>query len=293
MQQYNELITRIIETGTSTKNERTGETTRAVFGATLRFNLQEFFPIVDSKLTHWKKAIVETLWYLQGTGDTSFLKENGVNIWDAWCVPGTLDLKRVYGVQWRKWRKYSVENTQDITQHDDGSITHLNAKVKVQEIDQVAQLIEKIKKNPSDRRMIVTAWNPAELDEMQLPPCHMTWIVRVLDGKVNMHLTQRSCDVGIGLPWNLVCYATLCHMIAHVTGLQVGEFVWNGVDVHLYENHVEKLKEMVAQYPEGGYNSSPKLEIVGEVENIDSFTKDNFKVTGYNCGKFLPLPVAV
>ena len=293
MKIYNDLVQDILDNGLFKPNTRTGIGTIAVFGRQLRFDLQKEFPIVTSKKTNWKAAFIELLWYLKGTGDISFLKENGINIWDSWVRPGTTDLGPVYGVQWRKWKKHNIVRFADAVAHLDGdstSYTLFNAKVTIEEIDQVKNLIEKIKSNPTDRRMIVSAWNPADLPDMQLPPCHMTWQCNVVGNKLNMHLLQRSVDVPIGLPFNLICYAMLTHMIAHVTGLEVGDFVWTGVDVHIYEDQVEKMKEMLAR-PE--IPSTAKLRITRQVEDIDSFGVDDVIVDDYDCHPFMKIPVAV
>jgi thymidylate synthase len=214
MKAYNDLVRDVLENGAYKPNKRTGEGTTSVFGRQVRFDLQKEFPLVNSKFTAWKAAWHELLWYLTGTGDIKYLQDNGVKIWNEWVRPGTTQLGRVYGVQWRKWLNYEIVNYKDYLGHDEEAKTFFEAKVRVTEIDQVAKLIETIKTNPTDRRMIVTAWNPAELNDMQLPPCHMTWQCNVVNGKLNLHLLQRSCDVGLGVPFNWANYAMLAHMIA-------------------------------------------------------------------------------
>ena len=292
MKIYNDLVRDVLENGSYKPNARTGHGTTSVFGRQYRFDLQKEFPLVNSKFTAWKAALHELLWYLMGTGDISYLQENGVKIWNEWVVPGTTDLKRVYGVQWRKWQQYEIVNFKDYLDHrDEGNTkTYYEAKVRVTEIDQVAKLIETIKTNPTDRRMIVTAWNPAELHDMQLPPCHMTWQCNVVDGKVNMHLLQRSCDVFLGVPFNWCNYAMLLHMIAHVTNLEVGELVWTGVDVHLYDNQIEAAKEMLEREE---IPNTAQLKIHRKVENIDDFKFEDITIENYAYHKGIRVPVVV
>ena len=290
MKAYNDLVRDVLQNGAYKPNTRTGVGTKAVFGRQFRWDLAKEFPLVNSKKTFWKAAYHELLWYLMGTGDISYLQENGVKIWNEWVVPGTTDLKRVYGVQWRKWRQYEIVDSNDYLNHAEGGTTHFSAKIRVNEIDQVKKLIDTIKTNPTDRRMIVTAWNPAELHDMQLPPCHMTWQCNVVDGKVNMHLLQRSVDVFLGLPFNLCNYAMLLHMIAHVTGLEVGDFVWTGVDIHLYENQIEAAKEMLL-LPE--LENTAKLKILREVKDIDDFKFEDLVIENYQCHPAIKVPVVV
>lgn len=290
MKAYNNLVEDIIKNGAYKPNTRTGIGTLSVFGRQMHFDLQKEFPLVNSKKTNWQAAYIELLWYLKGTGDISFLKENGINIWDNWVIPGTTQLGPVYGAQWRKWKQYEIASSPDYLTHADGSITFFDAKVKIHEIDQVKKLIETIKTNPTDRRMIVTAWNPAELKDMQLPPCHMTWQCNVVNGKLNLHLLQRSVDVPVGLPFNLVCYATLAHMIAHVTNLEVGEFVWTGVDVHIYEDQIPMMQQMLEREE---LQNTAKLKFTRDVSDIDDFKVGDVVIEDYVCHPFIKLPVAV
>jgi thymidylate synthase len=292
MKAYNELVRDVLRNGAFKPNARTGIGTISVFGRQLHFDLQKEFPIPNSKKTNWKAAYIELLWYLKGTGDISFMQENDVNIWDNWVRPGTSELGPVYGVQWRKWKQYQISGEPEtiIQHHKDHTQTLLKANVKIHEIDQVQNLIDKIKTDPSDRRMIVSAWNPAELNEMQLPPCHMTWQCNVVNGKLNLHLLQRSVDVPIGLPFNLTCYAMLAHMIAHVTNLEVGEFVWTGVDVHIYENQIPMMEKMLEREP---MENTAKLVINRQVNNIDDFKIGDLTVEDYQSHPFMRIPVAV
>ncbi len=292
MKVYNDLVRDVLENGSYKPNARTGHGTTSIFGRQYRFDLQKEFPLVNSKFTFWKGAWRELLWYLMGTGDISYLRDNGIKIWDEWVVPGTTDLKRVYGVQWRKWRKYDLVSFGDSLEHpDDGdAVTYFDAKVRVTEIDQVSNLINKIKSDPTDRRMIVTAWNPAELDQMQLPPCHMTWQCNVVDGKVNMHLLQRSADVFLGVPFNWCNYAMLLHMIAHVTGLEVGELVWTGVDIHLYDNQIEEAKAMLQREE---LPNTAQLKFHRKVDNIDDFKFEDITIENYKYHPSMKVQVVV
>lgn len=290
MKSYNELVQNVLDNGEYKPNTRTGIGTISLFGAQLHYDLQKETPIVNSKKTNWEAAYIELLWYLMGTGDISFLQDNGVRIWDSWVRPGTTELGPVYGKQWRKWTQYKLLSHKDYLNHMDGGTTFFDAKVQVQEIDQVRKLIDTIKTNPTDRRMIVTAWNPAELSEMQLPPCHMTWQCNVANGKLNLHLLQRSVDVPVGLPFNLTNYAMLAHMIAHVTGLEVGKLVWSGVDVHIYENQIERMNEMLER-PE--IENTAKIKITRDVTDIDDFKVGDLIVEDYVCHPFMKIPVAV
>jgi thymidylate synthase len=292
MKAYNDLVRDVLENGAYKPNKRTGEGTTSVFGRQVRFDLQKEFPLVNSKFTAWKAAWHELLWYLTGTGDIKYLQDNGVKIWNEWVRPGTTQLGRVYGVQWRKWLQYQIVSHKDFLDHhgDGDAKTYFEAKVRVSEIDQVAKLIETIKTNPTDRRMIVTAWNPAELHDMQLPPCHMTWQCNVVNGKLNLHLLQRSVDLGLGVGFNWCNYAMLLHMLAHVTGLEVGEFVWTGVDVHIYENHIDGLKEMLDRPL---LENTAKLRFTRKVENIDDFRFEDLVIEDYQYHPSIKLKVAV
>lgn len=291
MKQYLDLCQDILDNGEFKPNNRTGVGTISVFGRQCRFNLQKEFPLVNSKFTAWKLAYHELLWYLKGTEDISYLQENGVKIWNEWVKPGTTQLGPVYGVQWRKWKQFQIKSETQATQIYGNKIkTHSQYVTEIKEIDQVQKLIDTIKTNPTDRRMIVSAWNPAELDEMQLPPCHMTWQCNVVNGKLNMHLLQRSVDTFLGLPWNWCNYAMLAHMIAHLTDLQVGEFVWTGVDVHLYDNQIEATKEMLSRPP---IPNCAKLNILNSVKNIDDFKFDDLSIENYVYHPAIKIPVVV
>ena len=211
--QYEDLMRHVYFHGVN-KSDRTGTGTRSVFGYQMRFNLSEGFPLVTTKKLHLRSIIHELLWFLKGESNIKYLKDNGVSIWDEWADENG-DLGPVYGVQWRNWRGAD------------------------RNVDQIAELVNTIKTNPDSRRMIVTAWNVAELPKMALPPCHMMFQVYVADGKLSCQLYQRSCDIFLGVPFNIASYSLLTHMLAQQCDLEVGDFVWTGGDCHLYNNHFE------------------------------------------------------
>ena len=294
MQAYNDLCKDILQNGVKEFNERTGKFTLRTFARHLKFDLQKEFPLVTSKKTAWDKAYIELLWYLSGSGDVRFLQEHGIHIWDDWCIPGTTQLGPVYGVQWRDWAKFEIQaafNCQFVDEGDSRDMIWKGAEVLEQHIDQVKELIWKVKNRPSDRRMIVSAWNVADLENMQLPPCHMTWQVTVINGKVNLHLLQRSVDVPVGLPWNWVCYALLTHMIAHVCNLEVGEFAWTGIDCHIYEDQIPMVEEFLS-WPVPDH-TSVKVQFNRTITDIDDFAVGDVSLVDVVTNKFIKIPVAV
>ena len=264
MQQYLDLVKHIIATGTD-KSDRTGTGSRSVFGYQMRFDLQKGFPLVTTKKCHLKSIIYELLWFLNGDTNIAYLKENNVKIWDEWADENG-DLGPVYGKQWRSW------------QGADGM-----------EVDQVKDLIHQIKNNPDSRRMIISAWNVAELPKMKLMPCHCLFQFYVANGKLSCQLYQRSADVFLGVPFNIASYALLTMMIAQVCGLQPGEFVHSFGDVHLYSNHFEQANLQLTRTP----FPVPTMKINPEVKDIFSFKFEDFELLDYVSHPGIKAPVAV
>lgn len=249
---YEELLADVLENGTP-KGDRTGTGTRSVFGRQMRFNLAEGFPLITTKKVHFKSVAVELLWMLTGSQSTKYMTERGVTIWDEWATKNG-NLGPVYGVQWRSWLQIG------------GGV-----------IDQIAEVIESIRTNPNSRRHIVTAWNAGEIEEMALPPCHAFFQFDVTDGKLSCQIYQRSADMFLGVPFNIASYALLTHMIAQQTGLNMGELVWTGGDVHIYENHVEQVKLQLTR----SARPWPVLFINGRHPTIDSYDWLDFEIWGY------------
>ncbi len=264
MQQYLDLLNHILDNGTE-KTDRTGTGTKSVFGYQMRFDLQKGFPLVTTKKTHLKSIIYELLWFLKGETNIAYLKENGVKIWDEWADENG-DLGPVYGKQWRKW------------EGKDGKV-----------IDQVSDLIDQIKKNPDSRRLIISAWNVADLPYMALMPCHNMFQFYVADGKLSCQLYQRSADVFLGVPFNIASYSLLTMMIAQVCGLQPGEFVHTFGDVHIYSNHMEQVKLQLSRTP----FPLPVMKINPEVKDIFAFRFEDFSLEDYQSHPAIKAPVAV
>lgn len=265
MQQYHQLLQHVMESGT-VKSDRTGTGTRSVFGYQMRFNLADGFPLVTTKKVHLKSVIHELLWFVAGDTNIKYLKENGVRIWDEWADPESGELGPVYGSQWRNWQVING-----------GSI------------DQLAEAVDAIKKNPDSRRIIVSAWNPADIPSMKLPPCHALFQFYVADGKLSCQLYQRSADVFLGVPFNIASYALLVHMIAHVCDLEVGDFVWTGGDVHIYSNHEEQVKLQLSRE----CRPLPKLVIKRKPESIFDYKYEDFEIVGYDPHPAIKAQVAV
>lgn len=264
MQQYRDLVKHVLENGVR-KGDRTGTGTLSVFGYQMRFNLADGFPLVTTKRIHLRSIIHELLWFLKGDTNIHYLQENGVTIWDEWADEEG-NLGSVYGAQWRSWQTASGET-----------------------VDQIANLIEQIKKSPDSRRLIVSAWNVGEIDKMALPPCHTMFQFYVAEGKLSCQLYQRSADIGLGVPFNIASYALLLEMVAQVTGLEAGEFIHTFGDAHIYSNHEEALREQIQRTP----YALPRLELNKEVKNIFDFTYDDIKVLDYQYHPSIKLPVAV
>ncbi|MBH0010412.1 thymidylate synthase [Salinibacterium sp. SWN1162] len=261
---YEDLLRDTLTNGVA-KGDRTGTGTRSVFGRQLRFNLAEGFPLITTKRVHFKSIAYELLWFLRGESNVSWLRDNGVSIWNEWADAAG-ELGPVYGVQWRSWPTPSGE-----------------------QIDQISEVIEQIKTNPDSRRLIVSAWNPADIPSMALAPCHAFFQFYVADGKLSCQLYQRSADLFLGVPFNIASYALLTHMVAEQTGLEVGDFVWTGGDCHIYDNHVEQVTEQLAREP----YAAPQLKITSAPESIFDYVYDDFEIVGYEHHPAIKAPVAV
>ena len=264
MQAYLDLLRHILEKGTD-KHDRTGTGTKSWFGYQMRFDLEEGFPLVTTKKVHLKSIIYELLWFLRGETNIEYLRKNNVSIWDEWADTEG-ELGPVYGKQWRSW------------EGKDGKV-----------IDQISELISEIRKNPDSRRLIVSAWNVAELSEMALMPCHTMFQFYVADGRLSCQLYQRSADVFLGVPFNIASYALLTLMIAQVCGLRPGEFIHSFGDVHIYNNHQEQVKLQLGREP----FRLPVMKLNPEVRNIFDFTFDDFRLEDYQSHPSIKAPVAV
>jgi thymidylate synthase len=264
MQPYLDLMARVRDTGAK-KTDRTGTGTLSVFGHQMRFDLAEGFPLVTTKKLHLKSIIHELIWFLSGDTNTGYLKKHGVRIWDEWADENG-DLGPVYGRQWRSWAA------------PDGRI-----------IDQIAEVVETLKTDPDSRRMIVSAWNPADIPDMALAPCHCLFQFYVAEGRLSCQLYQRSADVFLGVPFNIASYALLTMMMAQVAGLKPGEFVHTFGDAHLYMNHLEQADEQLTRTP----RALPRMEINPDVTSIFKFRYEDFKLVGYDAHPHIAAPVAV
>lgn len=264
MRQYLDLLQRVVDDGVE-RGDRTGTGTRSVFGHQMRFDLAQGFPMLTTKKLHVKSIIHELLWFLSGDTNIGYLNENGVSIWNEWADENG-DLGPVYGRQWRSW------------QTSDG-----------RHIDQISQLVAQLTSNPESRRHIVTAWNPADVDDMALPPCHCLFQFYVADGKLSCQLYQRSADIFLGVPFNIASYALLTLMLAQVCDLEAGDFVHTLGDAHLYLNHLEQAREQLKRSP----GALPSLRINRDKKDIFGFVFDDFELLDYQAQSHIPAPVAV
>lgn len=256
MKQYLDLLQHIMEHGTD-KSDRTGTGTRSVFGYQMRFDLSQGFPLLTTKKLHLRSIIHELLWFLKGDTNVKYLQDNGVRIWNEWADENG-DLGHVYGYQWRSWPDYNGGT-----------------------IDQIAKAVETIKHNPDSRRIMVSAWNVADIDSMALPPCHALFQFYVADGRLSLQLYQRSADCFLGVPFNIASYALLLMMVAQVTGLEAGEFVHTLGDAHIYTNHFEQVREQLSRNP----RALPRMVINPDIKDIFSFHYEDFSLEAYD-----PLP---
>ncbi|HEY1105587.1 MAG TPA: thymidylate synthase [Agromyces sp.] len=261
---YEDLLRDVLEHGEA-KTDRTGTGTRSVFGRQLRFDLSKGFPLITTKRVHFKSIAYELLWFLQGSSNVAWLQEHGVTLWDEWADEQG-ELGPVYGVQWRSWPTPSGEV-----------------------IDQIADVVAQIRSNPDSRRLIVSAWNPADIPSMALAPCHALFQFYVADGKLSCQLYQRSADLFLGVPFNIASYALLTHMVAAQTGLEVGDFVWTGGDCHIYDNHVEQVELQLTRDP----YPYPTLRLARVPDSIFDYEYDDFVVEGYEHHPAIRAAVAV
>jgi len=264
MRQYHDLMKEVLAKGVQ-KSDRTGTGTISVFGHQMRFNLADGFPMVTTKKLHLKSIIYELLWFLKGSTNNNWLKERGVSIWNEWAAPDG-ELGPIYGYQWRSWPAPNGQH-----------------------IDQIAEVIETIKKNPDSRRIIVSAWNVADIPRMALAPCHAFFQFYVADGKLSCQLYQRSADIFLGVPFNIASYALLTHMVAQQCNLEVGDFIWTGGDCHLYSNHLEQVNLQLSR----DFFPLPKLNILRKPDSIFDYEFEDFEITGYECHPHIKAPVAI
>jgi thymidylate synthase len=264
MRQYHDLMKEVLAKGVK-KSDRTGTGTISVFGHQMRFNLADGFPMVTTKKLHLKSIIYELLWFLKGSTNNNWLKERGVSIWNEWAAPDG-ELGPIYGYQWRSWPAPNGKH-----------------------IDQISEVLETIKKNPDSRRIIVSAWNVADIPRMALAPCHAFFQFYVADGKLSCQLYQRSADIFLGVPFNIASYALLTHMMAQQCNLEVGDFIWTGGDCHLYSNHLEQVDLQLSR----DFFPLPKLNILRKPDSIFDYEFEDFEIVGYESHPHIKAPVAI
>jgi thymidylate synthase len=264
MRQYHDLMKEVLAKGVQ-KSDRTGTGTISVFGHQMRFNLAEGFPMVTTKKLHLKSIIYELLWFLKGSTNNNWLKERGVSIWNEWAAPDG-ELGPIYGYQWRSWPAPNGQH-----------------------IDQISEVVETIKKNPDSRRIIVSAWNVADIPRMALAPCHAFFQFYVADGKLSCQLYQRSADIFLGVPFNIASYALLTHMMAQQCNLEAGDFIWTGGDCHLYSNHLEQVDLQLSR----DFFPLPKLNILRKPVSIFDYEFEDFEILGYESHPHIKAPVAI
>ncbi|MEO8187872.1 MAG: thymidylate synthase [Burkholderiaceae bacterium] len=264
MHQYEDFMRHVFERGVS-KTDRTDTGTRSWFGYQMRFDLQQGFPLITTKKLHLRSIIVELLWFLRGSSNVQYLRDNSVTIWDEWADEHG-ELGPIYGVQWRSWPA------------PDGAT-----------IDQISQVVREIKQNPDSRRLIVSAWNVGDIPKMALPPCHLLFQFYVAQGKLSCQLYQRSCDIFLGVPFNIASYALLTHMVAQQCDLEVGDFVWTGGDCHIYSNHFDQVREQLSRTP----RSYPRLVIKRKPQSLFDYRYEDFEIEAYDPHPHIKAAVAV
>ncbi len=264
MHQYEDFMRHVFERGVS-KTDRTGTGTRSWFGYQMRFDLQQGFPLITTKKLHLRSIIIELLWFLRGSSNVQYLRDNSVTIWDEWADEHG-ELGPVYGVQWRSWPS-----------PDGGTV------------DQMSQVVREIKQNPDSRRLIVSAWNVGDIPKMALPPCHLLFQFYVAEGKLSCQLYQRSCDIFIGVPFNIASYALLTHMVAQQCDLEVGDFVWTGGDCHIYSNHFDQVREQLSRTP----RPYPRLVIQRKPQSLFDYRYEDFEIEAYDPHPHIKAAVAV
>ena len=264
MHQYHQLMQHVLNTGVQ-KSDRTGTGTLSVFGYQMRFNLADGFPMVTTKKLHLKSIIYELLWFLNGSTNNDWLKERGVSIWNEWAAPDG-ELGPIYGYQWRSWPAPNGQH-----------------------IDQISEVVNSIKTNPDSRRLIVSAWNVADIPRMALAPCHAFFQFYVADGKLSCQLYQRSADIFLGVPFNIASYALLTHMVAQQCDLEPGEFIWTGGDCHLYSNHLEQVELQLSRK----HFPLPQLKIARKPASLFDYAFEDFEIVGYECHPHIKAPVAI
>ncbi len=277
MQQYHDALQHILDHGVET-TDRTGTGTLSCFGMQQRYDLADGFLLVTTKKLHLRSIIHELLWFLSGDTNIKYLKDNGVSIWDEWADENG-DLGPVYGYQWRKFPRLELA---------EGTLGD-EPLYRAGTVDQISDLVKMIRNSPDSRRLIVTAWNPADVPDMALPPCHSLWQVRVLGGKMHLQLYQRSADMFLGVPFNIASYALLLQMLAHVTGYEIGTFVHTMGDAHIYSNHMEQVKLQLSRTPK----QLPQIRIARNVTSLFDFKYEDFEVIGYDPDPTIKAPVAV
>ncbi len=264
MQQYLDLMRHVMDNGND-KKDRTGTGTKSIFGHQMRFDLKQGFPLLTTKKLHLKSIIIELLWFLRGDSNIKFMQDNNVKIWDQWADDNG-DLGPVYGHQWRSWPTANGGH-----------------------IDQITNLINDIKNNPDSRRHIISAWNVSDIENMALPPCHCLFQFYVADGKLSCQLYQRSADLFLGVPFNIASYALLCHMVANICGLEMGDFVHSFGDVHIYNNHFKQVEQQLSRQPK----PLPTILLNQNIETIFDFTYDDFKLMAYEADDNISAPIAI